>query len=199
MRTWRPSTRRTTASFGCARRWISPPVSSVLTRLYFGSQEAWALTSTRNTAAQAKAKGLDVEAISVPGDHFTAVDPAIRQSLDFFRQHGGGGAAVPAAGGPADNPFFPEASTPATSDNPFVPPMPTPPPLPPGFAPPDFPRVPPPVMPPFGPPGRPTTPGAGRGQFKDWSTNKVVFRSAKERPFAERKATKTAVLFLAAG
>jgi dienelactone hydrolase len=134
-------------------------------RLYFGSQEAWALTSTRNTAAQAKAKGLDVEAISVPGDHFTAVDPAIRQSLDFFRQHGGGGAAVPAAGGPAENPFDPEASTPATSENRNVPPAPTPPPLPPSFAPPglappDFPRVPPPVMPPFGPPGRPTAPGA---------------------------------------
>ena len=38
------------------------------------------LDAIRNAAAQAK--GLDVEAISVPGDHFTAVDPAIQQGLD---------------------------------------------------------------------------------------------------------------------
>jgi hypothetical protein len=135
------------------------------TRLYFGDQEAWALTSTRNTATQAKQKGLDVEAISVPGDHFTAAEPAIRQSLDFFRQHGEGGAATTDASGPApaaapaDNPFFPEGSKPAPSDNPFFPPMPSPPALPPGVGPPDFPRVPPPVMPPFGPPGSPAAPG----------------------------------------
>jgi dienelactone hydrolase/DNA-directed RNA polymerase subunit RPC12/RpoP len=112
------------------------------TRLYFGSQEAWALTSTRNTATQAKAKGLDVEAISVPGDHFTAVDPAIRQSVVFFRQHGGGGPALPAAASPADNPF-----------------LPTPPSSPPSIQPPDFPRTPPPFRPRFGPPGRSTAPG----------------------------------------
>lgn len=64
-------------------------------RLYFGDQEDWALVSTRQTATRAKQAGLDVQAVSVPGDHFTAIEPAIRQSLEFFRQHGGG----PAAGG----------------------------------------------------------------------------------------------------
>ena len=125
------------------------------TRLYFGSQEDWALTSTRNTATAAKAKGLDVEALSVPGDHFTAVDPAIRQCLDFFRQHGGGGPADTPSAAPADNPFAP----PAAASEPSAPSFPAPP-----FAPPpDFPSVPPPTMPPFGPPGSPAPGAAASG------------------------------------
>jgi len=36
------------------------------------------------TAALAKEKGLDVEAISVEGDHMSAVPGAMKQSIAFF-------------------------------------------------------------------------------------------------------------------
>jgi hypothetical protein len=34
----------------------------------------------------AKTKNLDVEAVVVPGDHNTAVPPAMAQSITFFNQ-----------------------------------------------------------------------------------------------------------------
>jgi hypothetical protein len=37
-------------------------------------------------AELARKAGKDVEAISVPGDHFTSVDPAMRQAITFFQQ-----------------------------------------------------------------------------------------------------------------
>jgi hypothetical protein len=56
-------------------------------RLYYGTEEPeWHLTSQR-TAAVAKAHGLDVEAIRVPGDHESSVLPGIKQSILFFRNH----------------------------------------------------------------------------------------------------------------
>ncbi len=54
-------------------------------RMYFGDQEGWATLSTQRTAELAKQKGLDVEAIEVPGDHFSSVPEAIRKSIEFFK------------------------------------------------------------------------------------------------------------------
>ena len=55
-------------------------------RLYYGSQEFLFASSSQKTAKLAKAAGGDVEALSVPGDHFTSVEPAMRQCLVFFQQ-----------------------------------------------------------------------------------------------------------------
>jgi dipeptidyl aminopeptidase/acylaminoacyl peptidase len=56
-------------------------------RMYFGDREAWATLPTERTAALAKQKGLDVEAIEVPGDHFSSVPEAIRRSIEFFNRN----------------------------------------------------------------------------------------------------------------
>jgi acetyl esterase/lipase len=56
-------------------------------RLYYGDAEIFLKGAIERTAATAAAHGLDVQAVEVPGDHFSAVDPAIRQSIPFFRQH----------------------------------------------------------------------------------------------------------------
>jgi len=56
-------------------------------RLYFGNQEILFRGSSQLTAQQARAAGLDVDAVSVPGDHMTAVPEAMRQSIAFFKQH----------------------------------------------------------------------------------------------------------------
>jgi hypothetical protein len=55
-------------------------------RLYYGNQEPFFASASQKTAQRAKAAGLDVEAVSVPGDHFLSVDPAMRQSIIFFQQ-----------------------------------------------------------------------------------------------------------------
>ncbi|HEY1861545.1 MAG TPA: alpha/beta fold hydrolase [Gemmataceae bacterium] len=57
------------------------------TRLYYGSQEILFKASSEKTAELAKAAGLDVEAVSVPGDHMSAVTPGMRQAIAFFQQH----------------------------------------------------------------------------------------------------------------
>ncbi len=54
-------------------------------RMYFGDQEGWATLPTQRTAALAKQKRLDVEAIEVSGDHFSSVPAAIRKSIEFFK------------------------------------------------------------------------------------------------------------------
>jgi dienelactone hydrolase len=54
-------------------------------RMYFGDQEGWATLSTQRTAELAKQKGLDAEAIEVPGDHLSSVPEAIRKSIEFFK------------------------------------------------------------------------------------------------------------------
>jgi dipeptidyl aminopeptidase/acylaminoacyl peptidase len=55
------------------------------TRLYFGDDEYWLHGGTARTASLAKGKGLDVEAIEVPGDHDGMVPEAIERSIRFFR------------------------------------------------------------------------------------------------------------------
>jgi acetyl esterase/lipase len=56
-------------------------------RLYFGSQELPFRMSSQEVARQAKSAGLNVEAVSVAGDHFTAVEEELRQCIAFFRQN----------------------------------------------------------------------------------------------------------------
>ena len=56
------------------------------TRLYY-SQEAWEHMhrTSQRTAEVAKERGLDVEAVPVKGNHMSMVQPAMRQSIEFFR------------------------------------------------------------------------------------------------------------------
>jgi dienelactone hydrolase len=55
-------------------------------RLYYGSEEWLFQAPSQKTAERARAAGLDVEAVSVPGDHFTSVDSAMRKAIVFFQQ-----------------------------------------------------------------------------------------------------------------
>jgi pimeloyl-ACP methyl ester carboxylesterase len=55
-------------------------------RLYYGSQELLFASTSQETGKLAKAAALDVEAVSVPGDHLTIVEPAMRQAIAFFQQ-----------------------------------------------------------------------------------------------------------------
>src|SRR5262249_35634360 len=55
-------------------------------RLYYGSEEFDFKGSSEKTAQLAKLAGLDVEALSVPGDHHSSVPEAMRRSIEFFRQ-----------------------------------------------------------------------------------------------------------------
>jgi hypothetical protein len=41
--------------------------------------------SSEETASLARKAGLDVQAVSVPGDHGTSVPSAMRQAIAFFR------------------------------------------------------------------------------------------------------------------
>ena len=54
-------------------------------RLFCGSQEESFRASTRTMAEIARSKGLDIEAIEVPGDHFSAVPEEITRSIAFFK------------------------------------------------------------------------------------------------------------------
>jgi dienelactone hydrolase len=53
-------------------------------RMFYGSQEIGFASGCKKTAELAKKANLDVEAVQVPGDHFSAVDPAMRQTIMFF-------------------------------------------------------------------------------------------------------------------
>ena len=55
------------------------------TRLFYGDKEAWCDALSQRTAALARQKKLDVVAVKVPGDHFSAVPEAMRQSIQFFQ------------------------------------------------------------------------------------------------------------------
>ncbi|QSQ23685.1 alpha/beta fold hydrolase [Pyxidicoccus parkwayensis] len=55
------------------------------TRLFFGTEEPYFSAESQKTAQRAKKAGLDVQAKSVPGDHFSAVPEALQQSIAFFR------------------------------------------------------------------------------------------------------------------
>jgi hypothetical protein len=57
------------------------------TRLYYGTQEPFFDEATRRTAGLAKQKGLDVEAVRIPGDHFSSVPQALKQAIQFFGQN----------------------------------------------------------------------------------------------------------------
>lgn len=54
-------------------------------RLYYGDEEFPLKFSTKRLAEKATAAGADVKAVEVPGDHDTAVDPAMRQAIAFFQ------------------------------------------------------------------------------------------------------------------
>jgi dienelactone hydrolase len=54
------------------------------TRLYFGSREGSFRRTTPELARRAQAADLDVEAISVQGDHFSMVPPAVALAIAFF-------------------------------------------------------------------------------------------------------------------
>jgi dienelactone hydrolase len=55
-------------------------------RLYYGTEEGFFDSETRRTALLAKAKGLDAEAMAVPGDHLTSVPGGLRLAIAFFQQ-----------------------------------------------------------------------------------------------------------------
>lgn len=56
-------------------------------RLFFGEEESELEAPTQETARLARASGLDVEAVAVPGDHLTMTLLAIPQAIAFFEQH----------------------------------------------------------------------------------------------------------------
>ena len=55
-------------------------------RLYY-SHQAWEHMhrTSQRTAEVAKERGLDVEATLVEGNHFSMVQPAMKQSIEFFQ------------------------------------------------------------------------------------------------------------------
>jgi hypothetical protein len=55
-------------------------------RIYYGSQEFLFKASSEKTAELAKAAGLDVEAVIVPGNHMSAVPAEMKQAIAFFQQ-----------------------------------------------------------------------------------------------------------------
>ncbi len=57
------------------------------TRIFYGSEESFFDAESRRTAALAREKGLDVEAVTVRGDHLTSVPAAMEQAIAFFRGH----------------------------------------------------------------------------------------------------------------
>jgi dienelactone hydrolase len=55
-------------------------------RIYYATQDHFVLTSQR-TAELAKQGGLNVESVSIEGDHGSIVPAGIKQSIEFFRKH----------------------------------------------------------------------------------------------------------------
>jgi dipeptidyl aminopeptidase/acylaminoacyl peptidase len=54
-------------------------------RAYHGTLELFFASSTAKLANEAQAKGKDVRAVPVPGDHMTHVAEAMKRSIEFFR------------------------------------------------------------------------------------------------------------------
>jgi dienelactone hydrolase len=110
-------------------------------RLYYGSREWYFKPQLDRTAQRAQQKGIDVQVVQVSGDHFTMLEAAIPQSIQFFRSQIQTGPRMtpdaPLAGEPPGAP--PSATTPmphpATPGGPSVPPWapPGPPSSRPGF------------------------------------------------------------------
>jgi dienelactone hydrolase len=55
-------------------------------RIYYATKDHFVLTS-RRTAELAKARGLDVEAIRIVGDHGSIIPSGIKDSIDFFQKN----------------------------------------------------------------------------------------------------------------
>jgi dipeptidyl aminopeptidase/acylaminoacyl peptidase len=55
------------------------------TRLYVGSQDSFHLAASHKLAEVAQAKKLDVETLTISGDHFTSVPEATTKSIVFFK------------------------------------------------------------------------------------------------------------------
>jgi dipeptidyl aminopeptidase/acylaminoacyl peptidase len=55
-------------------------------RIYYGSEETPFHLTSRQTAKLAKERGLDVEAREVEGGHTSSVPPAMKLSIEFFKQ-----------------------------------------------------------------------------------------------------------------
>lgn len=107
-------------------------------RLFYGSREYFLKDGVERTAKAAQARGLKVDAVQVPGDHFSSVSFAITRTIPFFRQHmvrassaGGGpfsGRRSEPASPPLSPPGFPSpGENPARPSPPPVAPPPTPP------------------------------------------------------------------------
>ena len=56
-------------------------------RIYYGTEEPFFASGSQQTSERAKTKGLDVEAVRVSGNHFSAVPEEIQQSIRFFQSH----------------------------------------------------------------------------------------------------------------
>ena len=54
-------------------------------RVYYGGQEILFIASSQKLAKLARSHNLDVEAISVPGDHLSSTPGAIQQAIVFFK------------------------------------------------------------------------------------------------------------------
>ena len=57
------------------------------TRISYGEAEEWTARPSKALARFAEAKHLDVQAVSVPGDHFSSVPAEIRAAIAFFETH----------------------------------------------------------------------------------------------------------------
>jgi dienelactone hydrolase len=55
-------------------------------RIYCGNAEFFFQSANQTTATRAQAKGLDVQAVIVAGDHLTSVPPAMQQAIQFFKE-----------------------------------------------------------------------------------------------------------------
>src|SRR5262249_29463921 len=54
-------------------------------RVFHGLREGWCYDQSEQLELVARQKGVDVRAIGVPGDHFSAVSAEIEQAIAFFR------------------------------------------------------------------------------------------------------------------
>jgi hypothetical protein len=75
--------------------WSSPPhdhhdavtlLQQFLDRLLYGNQEFLFAQPSEQTATRGKGRGLDVEAVGIPGDHMSSVPEAMRQAIQFFKR-----------------------------------------------------------------------------------------------------------------
>lgn len=58
-------------------------------RIYYGDEEFFFKDPSKKLAEVSSKAGLDVKAVSVPGDHFDSVEPAMEMAIQFFQMHQG--------------------------------------------------------------------------------------------------------------